>query len=225
MIRCFSTAIDKKKWAAISGYGNIGDSILRSYIKSPMHKATIILDNYGIQSFDAEWGLIPEWSRDGKIRGTLINARFEQLLSSPSFRIPIRQKRCLIPIDSFYIWHKTNHKKEVPYRVLLRNEEPLFVAGLWDKWYSRYGTRITFAMITHDSGEHKLSLGDRVPMAFTDIEKGIEWLQKRDLRESVDMLHNPRYEDLRIYRIAENFEKHDGSHIHDEVREEITLFD
>lgn len=225
MTTCLSTVIEKKKWKELCVLNGIEGKISRSYIVRPMNKATIIMDNNGIYTYDAEWGLIPEWSRNGNIRGTLTHARFESLTTSPSFRIPIRQKRCLIPIDSFYVWHKTGNKKEVPYRVLQRDGEPMYIAGMWDKWISRYGKILTFCLISGEMEEHKHSLGQRVPMVFTDIQMGIKWLQETDLNTCIEMLNIPEYENLKIYRIAENFEETMEEDIHEEIREEITLFD
>lgn len=225
MIKSFSTSIEKKKWAEISALLEMRADLRRSYKVTSKQKATIIMDNYGIRGYVAEWGLIPEWSKDAKIRGTLINARFENLLSSPSFRIPIRQKRCLVPVDSYYIKHRTR-SKDIPFRVLLRNEEPMFIAGLWDKWESpRYGTRITFSIITNDSGEDRNTLGDRVPMIFTSLGKGVEWLQTGDLKTCVKLLNNPRFDDLKVYRISEEQASEDERILHREVKQEITLFD
>lgn len=224
MANSFSTVIKKKKWKEIAAVCGIERDITRSYKMQALNKASIILDNEGIQCFDAEWGLIPEWSRSGSIRGTLIHARYENLLTSPSFRIPIRQKRCLIPVDSYYIWHKIN-KKKVPYRVMRRDEQPMFIAGLWDKWYSRYGALLTFSIITNDSAEYADSLGDRVPMVFQDLNEGIEWLQMEDYKKAVNLLQNPLYENLKIYRISDKFRTLNTAEIHKEMREEVTLFD
>ena len=50
------------------------------------------------------WGLIPHWSKDGKVRGSTINARLETLETSATFRDAFRKRRCLLPADGFYEW-------------------------------------------------------------------------------------------------------------------------
>ncbi len=223
MTKVFSTVIKNKKWREISAYCGFEKDLNRSYKVEVRDKASIILYNDGLRSFEAEWGLIPEWST-GATRGTLIHARYENLTTSPSFRIPIRQKRCLIPVDSFYIRHKTS-RKDVPYRVSLRNEEPMYIAGLWDKWETRYGIMLTFAIITNKVDDYRESLGNRVPMVFEDIDKGIDWLKNEDYRKAISLLENPVFENLNIYRITDKFDLLNSAEIHKEIPEELTLFD
>ncbi len=50
------------------------------------------------------WGMIPGWVKNPGEFATLINARCETAQAKPSFRGPIRHKRCLIPTDGFYEW-------------------------------------------------------------------------------------------------------------------------
>src|SRR6266446_6461001 len=52
------------------------------------------------------WGLIPYWAKDIKIGFSTINARAEEVDTKPAFREAFRQRRCLVPLDSFYEWKK-----------------------------------------------------------------------------------------------------------------------
>ena len=53
------------------------------------------------------WGLIPYWAKDSKIGFSTINARAEEIDTKPAFREAFRQRRCLVPLDSFYEWATT----------------------------------------------------------------------------------------------------------------------
>ena len=48
------------------------------------------------------WGLIPHWAKDIKIGYSTFNARAEDIDTKPAFRGAFRQRRCLVPLDSFY---------------------------------------------------------------------------------------------------------------------------
>jgi len=50
------------------------------------------------------WGLIPFWSKTAKTKTTLINARAEGIEQKPSFRSPIKHRRCIVPASG---WHQT----------------------------------------------------------------------------------------------------------------------
>jgi putative SOS response-associated peptidase YedK len=65
------------------------------------------------------WGLIPYWAKDIKIGFSTINARAEEIDTKPAFREAFRQRRCLVPLDSFYEWAKTPTGKQ-PYAIGLK---------------------------------------------------------------------------------------------------------
>jgi putative SOS response-associated peptidase YedK len=99
-----------------------------------------------IQSEDPEsislvkWGLIPFWVKDSKaaseIRLKTFNARAETIREKPSFRGPVKNKRCLILCRGFYEWqHRGNEK--IPHYIYLDGEPPMALAGLYDNWTDR----------------------------------------------------------------------------------------
>src|SRR5690606_32343158 len=51
-----------------------------------------------------KWGLVPSWAKDEKMASKMINARSETVDEKPSFRKSFYQRRCLIPMDSFFEW-------------------------------------------------------------------------------------------------------------------------
>jgi putative SOS response-associated peptidase YedK len=57
------------------------------------------------------WGLIPYWAKDIKIGFSTINARAEEVDTKPAFREPFRQRRCLVPLDSFYEWKNNAYRQ------------------------------------------------------------------------------------------------------------------
>jgi putative SOS response-associated peptidase YedK len=47
------------------------------------------------------WGLVPSWAKDPAIGKRMINARSKTATTSPTFRKPLRDRRCLILADGF----------------------------------------------------------------------------------------------------------------------------
>src|SRR6202043_1342896 len=93
------------------------------------------------------WGLIPYWAKDIKIGYSTINARAEEVETKPTFREAFRQRRCLVPLDSFYEWKKTDTGKQ-PYAIGLAGGL-MAMAGLWDTWRSPEGERVrSFTIVT-----------------------------------------------------------------------------
>src|SRR5690606_17079675 len=90
------------------------------------------------QSFT--WGLIPSWAKDAAaaktIRMKTLNARSETMFELPSFRVSAKSKRCIIYVDGFYEYH-TQGKKKYPFRIIMANEEPMILGGLWSEWVDK----------------------------------------------------------------------------------------
>ena len=82
------------------------------------------------------WGLIPYWAKDIKIGFSTINARAEEVDTKPAFREAFRQRRCLVPLDSFYEWKKIGTGRQ-PYAIALADR--LGMAGLWEAGAHRRG--------------------------------------------------------------------------------------
>lgn len=64
--------------------------------------------------------LIPGWAKEEKIGHKMINARSETVESKPSYRHAFLNKRCIIPMDSFYEWKVLSDGK-VPMRIKMLN--------------------------------------------------------------------------------------------------------
>ena len=99
------------------------------------------------------WGLVPFWLKDKKqinnIRMKTVNARAETLFNKPSFKIPIRKKRCLIVADGYFEWREVAGKT-YPYYIHKKDNDAFALAGIWDEWTDEKNTKIlrTFSMIS-----------------------------------------------------------------------------
>jgi putative SOS response-associated peptidase YedK len=80
-----------------------------------------------------KWGLIPLWAKDASGAVRMINARSETAATKPTFRDPLKFRRCLIPADGFYEWAKTPNGKQ-PFCFEINSGELFAFAGLWDGW-------------------------------------------------------------------------------------------
>ncbi|HMG15942.1 MAG TPA: SOS response-associated peptidase [Saprospiraceae bacterium] len=191
------------------------DGTLRtSYNIGPTQHAYIVTNNNTRQLDYVTWGLIPYWSNTGTNEGKLIHARAEGIETSSSFRIPIRSRRCLVVIDSFYslLPGKTNIEKEA-YRFYMNDGSLMVLAGLWDSWYKDEYEVKSFAIIMIPETD---VWPWRMPVILDTQEKRNNWLADESLDLILDQLAPPKKEKLIYYKVSEqllqsqedNFELH-----------------
>ena len=103
-----------------------------------------------------QWGLIPYWTRKAAdtvtIRNQTANARAETIFENPSFRVPVRRRRCLVPVSGFYGWHHDRDRK-VPFYITVKGLPLVSLAGVFDCWIDRDSDRIvmTYSIITTEA--------------------------------------------------------------------------
>lgn len=173
------------------------------------------------------WGLVPHWSKDTQHAARLINARREHIATKPSFRIPIRKRRCLVLADSFYEWRKEGGQK-IPYRIRLANEELLLFAGIWDTWRHGDGSSLhTYSIITTDPNREMEGIHSRMPVILNSPEQQGKWLADIELEEALELLQTPPDGILQFYRVSQrvNSVRNNGPALHEPVTDEpLTLF-
>jgi putative SOS response-associated peptidase YedK len=119
------------------------------------------------------WGLVPSWSKETK-GPPLINARSEGIADRPAFRTALRQRRCLIPADSFYEW-RTRGRKKQPFNIRLRDQKLFAFAGLWDRWQGGDEPLESCTIVTTEANELVQPLHDRMPVILPS-ECWDQWL-------------------------------------------------
>src|SRR5690349_12731487 len=99
----------------------------------------------GERSVDVmRWGLVPFWAKDIKVGFSNINAKAEGIESKPAFRDAFQRRRCLVPVDNFYI---------------------MALAGVWENWRSPADEWVrSFAIITTTPNDLCAEIHNRMPV-------------------------------------------------------------
>lgn len=141
-----------------------------------------------------KWGLVPSWAKDPSIGSRMINARVETLAEKPSFRRAFAQRRCLIPADGYYEWHRAEDKTKQPYFIHPADGGVMAMAGLYEFW--KDPTRAdddplkwlaTCTVITTTAEDGLGHIHDRMPVII-ERDRWAHWLDPKltktdDLRE------------------------------------------
>lgn len=223
----YSMAVSREKLKQQFPELRLPASLLKkSYNIAPTHSAYVRNDQSPNQLQEMVWGLIPYWSKDGKNSGRLINARSEGIATKPSFRIPIRRRRCLVFADSFYEWKKVGTEK-LPYRILMRDEAVMVFAGIWDVWKNGNTVLQSFSIITTVPNKDMTLIHNRMPLIFKDKTLQQQWLDSTASLEAVIALMQPLEDGwLSIYPVSTQVNKvsNNSPNLHERFNANPTLF-
>ena len=149
------------------------------------------------------WGLIPSFTKV-KMTTFLLNARAEGIERKPSFRSPLKRRRCLVPADGYYEWVKIPRKKEkIPYWVHLKSKQPFFFAGLWDTWLALDGSEVkTCCFITCEPNELVAQIHHRMGVMLHEKDYAA-WLQpgEVDPQELLPLLKPYPADEMTYYQV------------------------
>lgn len=150
------------------------------------------------------WGLVPFWAKDAKVAYSTINAKAETIATSPAFREAFKRRRCLVPAEWFYEWHKIDAKTKQPFAIGLQDGGLFGFAGLWDVWKDQISgqTLETFTVVTTDANELMQPLHNRMPVILKPADYD-RWLDPGDpARPPVDLLRPFDAEQMKAWKVS-----------------------
>lgn len=148
------------------------------------------------------WGLIPPWADDPKIGNRMINARSETIAEKPSFKSPLKRRRCLIVADGFYEWRKEGKAKQ-PYFIHMKDDQPFAFAGLWQRWKKDNLAIESCTIITTAANQLMSPLHDRMPAILSPADFDT-WLNPdiEDPQELTPLLDSYPDEEMDLYPVS-----------------------
>ncbi len=163
---------------------------LPRYNVAPLQRMPVFAArNNGLTAEQMRWGLVPHWSKDGKVAFSTFNAKAETLEQSKLYNTYFKGSRCLIPADGFYEWKKTTAAKEVrgatrqvvekqPMCIRMKDESPFMFAGLFSVWKDPEGKEFpSYTIITTAPNELVGEIHDRMPVILPEKHFD-QWLDR-----------------------------------------------
>jgi putative SOS response-associated peptidase YedK len=122
------------------------------------------------------WGFVPHWAQED-LGTKIINARAETAAEKPSFRQSFRQRRCLVGVESFFEWDRSQ-KPVQAYEIRAANDRPMAFAGLWDEWVNPQGGAVkqSFTLLTAPACAALAPIHHRRPVILQTPEDAARWL-------------------------------------------------
>jgi len=171
-----------------------------------------------IQDF-MQWKLVPAWANNSS-RYNIINTRIESIKEKPFWRGLFRHKRCLIPANGFYEWHKDTKQ---PYFIKLKDDELMFMAGIFDiKEYPDGSVLPSFSILTKEANVEISELHHRMPIMIPNCELR-EYIQSSDYDKVLQKCNTSRDNIFDIYPVSKAVNK--TSNNYPELLEEYIIED
>lgn len=174
-----------------------------NYNVAPTSMCPVIINQDKSHFHIFRWGLVPFWAKDLKIGASMINARMETVLEKPAFRQAVKSRRCLVPMDGFYEWKRSDAQK-IPYRIQVADTDIFAVAGLWEEWHQPEGARVfTFTILTTEANTFMQPIHDRMPVILSREHESL-WLDD-DVSPAELLRQIPPYpsEHMKAYRVSD----------------------
>jgi putative SOS response-associated peptidase YedK len=121
------------------------------------------------------WQLVPATEPAFSTKLSTINARSEGIFASPLYRDLVVRQRCIVPVSGFYEWKRSGELKR-PFRIHMRDEAIMSVAGIWDIW--RPGTpeqKYSFSILTTSANDFMREIHNRMPVILDRSHEAV-WL-------------------------------------------------
>lgn len=164
-----------------------------------------------------KWGLLPFWAgeRDGY---KTINARSEEIHQKPSYREPIKKRRCLIPASGYFEWKGEKGSKQ-PFYFSRPNGEEFTFAGVWEGWTPAGSTDpeiLTCSILTTAPNEFGKQYHDRMPVVIQPEHREY-WMDPKvqkvdDIRELFGAVPDDYFTAREVDKAVGNV-KNQGAHL------------
>jgi len=116
-----------------------------------------------------KWGF-PHWQNAGEV---IINARSETALDKNMFKRPLRERRCVVPSNGFFEWHRVaGQKKKDKYLFKHHDDDKLYMAGIFNTFREPSGAEYNaFVILTTDASDSVARIHNRMPLILKEDER------------------------------------------------------
>ena len=144
------------------------------------------------------WKLVPAWANEST-NYNIINTRIESISEKAVWQGLFRHKRCLVPANGFYEWHKETKQ---PYFIKLKDEELMFMAGIYDiKEYLDGSIHPSFSILTKEANEEISILHHRMPIVLPNNQID-DYICNSDYHQVLKNCDTPRENIFQIYPVS-----------------------
>lgn len=201
----YDTTMLETRFGAVDG---IPKGVKPRYNISPTMDEPVIINRDGKKVIALmKWGLVANGSKDTNsvFRYKTFNVPSEKILSKHSWELAVRQSRCLVPVNGFYLLSEDKSSPRRAYYVQSKDNSILGLAGIHSTWKDAKGEmHETYSVITTEAGHDMRELTERLPVIIRQDEEAV-WLDPSvtDANSLYGMFRSYSSDQLDIIQVGE----------------------
>lgn len=172
----------KKQFGISSDFGSDWEENIDERVVPRRKGHVVVSGKSGREVKSMTYSLVPSWSKEPVVKFATYNARIETLAEKPTWKVPLRTRRLLVPLTHFIEAVYTEAYAGNMIQFYEKNHALLAAAGIYDEWVDKQSGQIleSFAIITDEPPPFVLSMGhDRCPI-FLRESAWDEWLEPKE---------------------------------------------
>ncbi len=174
-----------------------------NFNSGPTQEVPVLLSNNPKTVQNMTWGLISKWSNNKSISPKLFNLPIVHATEKKMYQHGLKENRCLILADGFYVWKQIGKTKSVPYYFFLPERKPFGIAALWESYEDMDGkTAHTCIMLTREATTEVSAYQEDMPLVLQgDLMDN--WLNhKFEILEHSDSFIQPDVEKFKFHSVS-----------------------
>lgn len=179
------------------------DGFQPSYNAGPTQELSVLLSSQPDTIQQMTWGLISKWSNNKSISPKLFNLPVQQAFEKKMYQRGLRENRCIVLADGFFLWKQIGKTKRVPYYFYLSEQKPFGIAALWESYEDMDGNPSnTFIMLTRPATTQVAAYQEDMPLMLSgDTLKS--WLDPEfELEEDSSQFLNSKTDKLKFHPVS-----------------------
>ena len=182
MVDRYSITLNADELTLVLGV-EVPEAYLPQFNAAPTKSLPVITNEFPHRLDFQKWGLMAMWSNNKAMSPKFFNLPLSSVLTKPSYKKKLKARRCVIPMDGFFVWKQVAKKKMVPYYFFYPDKRVFCVAAIWEKNEDEN----SFIMITKPSEGSILPFQEDMP-AILDTSTTKKWISSEDDVELEELL-------------------------------------
>ncbi|MEM9895175.1 MAG: DUF2461 family protein [Bacteroidota bacterium] len=165
------------------------------YNAAPTHSLPIITFDKQFNMSCCTWGILSSWSNNKKLGQKFFNVDIADCQAESNHNEELLSKKCIVPMDGFFLWKQLSNKKSVPYYFHFQDKRIFACAGIWEATEDGFQA---FRLMIKDADSDLQSIQGKMPLIFSP-NTAKEWLKSGNMHDLEEITDDDFRNDLEWY--------------------------